>query len=192
MATGAEGSGPAANQRPCIDQTVSMRMDHRLQGRIDPSDVVQDTFLDADRRLAEFQADSRQLPLFLWLRLLATQRLVDLHRRHLGAQMRDASLEISVHQPCSLQTSSIWLASKLVDPHETGSSAAIRNEIEESVRAALDGMDATDREVLAMRHFEQLTNREVALALGLTTTAASNRYIRALRRLKKVLHADQF
>lgn len=176
--------------RPRLKQSVSMRMDRRLCGRVDPSEVVQETFLDASERLDHFTSEPQRMPLFLWLRLLAAQRLIDLHRQHLGAQMRDASLEVSLDRPESLQTSSIWLAEQLVDRHGTGSDAAIRSEIQRQVQEALNQMDALDSEVLAMRHFELLTNQEVALALAISVTASSNRCIRALRRLKDILGPD--
>lgn len=170
--------------RTQLKKSIAMRMDPRLCGRIDPSDVVQETYLDASRRLDQFAVQSDRMPLALWLRLLAMQRLVDLQRQHLGSQMRDASLEISLDRPAFLQTSSVWLAEQLVDQHDSGSTAAMRGEVQQQVQAALNEMEPLDREVLAMRHFELLSNQEIALALGISVKASSNRYIRALRRLK--------
>lgn len=176
--------------RKRLRRSVAMRLDHRLYGRVDPSDVVQEAFIDVLRRWEEFAAAPDRMPLFLWFRLLASQRLVDLQRQHLGAQMRDATLEISLDRPDLMQVSSIWLAAQLVDRQETGSDVAMRAEVQSRVQARLAEMDPVDREVLAMRHFELLTNQEAALALGISENAASNRYIRALKRLKEILTPD--
>lgn len=173
--------------RSRLKQSVAMRMDQRLYGRIDPSDVVQETFLDAARRLREFAKEPERMPLLLWIRLLAVQRLVDLHRQHLGAKMRDVGLEVPLEQPGALQASSVWMAQQLIDRGETGSTVAMREELCQQVHEALNDLDPVDREVLAMRHFELLSNREVSIALDISPTAASNRYIRALRRLKGLL-----
>ncbi len=178
--------------RPRVKRGVAMRLDPRVTGRIDPSDVVQEAYVDVVRRWSEYVAQSERMPLLLWVRLLAAQRLVDLHRQHLGAQMRDAGLEVSLDRPPHGQTSSVWLARELVDEQGLGEAAAQRAEIQERVRGALESMELIDREVLAMRHFEELSNLEVAQALEISPTAASNRYIRALKRLRAVLSsADQ-
>ncbi|MBX3414215.1 MAG: sigma-70 family RNA polymerase sigma factor [Pirellulales bacterium] len=173
--------------RSDLKEAVAIRIDPRVGGRIDPSDVVQETYLDAERRAHEFVSQADRMPLHIWFRLLAMQRLVDLHRQHLGAAMRNAALEIPFERGASMQTSSIWMAEQLIDDGESGSEAAIRAETQSMVHAALERMDPLDREVLAMRHFEMLTNGEVATILGISATAASNRYIRALRRLQVVL-----
>jgi RNA polymerase sigma-70 factor, ECF subfamily len=169
-----------------LKQAVRMRMDPRIAGRIDPSDVVQEAYLDASRRLPEFVAQ-KTMPLFLWFRLLTNQRLIVLHRRHFGAHMRDATKEQSLISPNHVPTSSIWLANQLLDRHESPSSAAMRGELRQTLQDTLDRMEALDREVLAMRHFELLTNQEIAQSLGITKAAASNRYIRALKRMKEIL-----
>ena len=177
--------------RERLRQLIRLRLHPRLQGRLDESDVVQDAFLDANRRFAEYTANPA-VSLFLWLRSLTLQRLVDLQRLHLGAQMRDAGRELSLHS-VSLhngpmpEASSLFLAEQLVGQMTSVSQAAIRAETQVRVQAALNLMDPIDREVLALRHFEMLTNEEVAQVLGLKKTAASNRYIRALRRMKGVL-----
>src|SRR5262245_26276571 len=138
-------------------------------------------------RLAEYARDPAPMPFHLWLRLVAGQRLTDLHRFHLGARMRDAGQEVSLHRGPFPQASSIALAAQLLGQWTSASKAAIRAEHKLIVQEALNGMDPIDREVLALRHFEHLSNEETALVLGLTNKAASNRYIRALKRLKEVL-----
>jgi RNA polymerase sigma-70 factor (ECF subfamily) len=167
-----------------------MRIDPRLNGRIDPSDVVQETYLDATRRIGEFQSQAKSVSFLTWFRFLAVQRLVDLHRRHLGTQARDASLEVSLNRPAGPLTSSVWLADQILDHRESGSEAVLRTELREMVRAALDQLDPLDREVLAMRHYEMLSNQEVAALLEISVKASSNRYVRGVRRLQSLLPID--
>lgn len=176
--------------RKRLRQSVAMRLDERLTGRVDPSDVVQETFVDVVRRWDEYAQLAERMPLFLWFRLLTAQKLIDLQRQHLGAQMRDVTLEVSLDRPDALCVSSVWLAKHLIDRQQTGSSAAVHAEIRRRVQEALEAMDPVDCEVLAMRHFEEMTNQEVAAALGLSKSAASNRYLRALEKLGKILTPD--
>lgn len=165
-------------QRERLGRMIRFRIDPRLLGRVDPEDVVQDVFLDAQQRLYAFRADSRSLP--FWLRLVAQQTLIDLHRRHLGARMRSAAQERVLAQSQSL---SGFLVGKLTSP----SQAMMRDELRQQLQQALDTMDEIDREVLVLRHFEELCNKEVAELLGIGENAASNRYVRALGRLKGLL-----
>jgi RNA polymerase sigma-70 factor (ECF subfamily) len=153
---------------------------------LDPSDVLQEAYLDLSRRLSDYAADPK-LPFFLWLRLLTGQKLTDLHRQHLGAKMRDARQEVSLYRGPLPQASSVSLAAQLLGRLTSASQAAVRAETQLKVQDALNTMDPIDREVLTLRHFEQLSNDETALVLGLSKTAASNRYIRALKRLKDAL-----
>ncbi len=173
--------------RAQLRRMIRLRLDRRLSGRIDSSDVLQEAYLDVRRRLGEYARDPAGMPFHLWLRLVAGQRLTDLHRFHLGAQMRDAGQEVSLHRGPFPQASSISLAAQLLGKMTSASHAAIRAEHKLIVQEALNGMDPIDREVLALRHFEHLSNDETALVLGLSKSAASNRYIRALKRLKEIL-----
>ena len=165
-----------------------MRLDRRLQGRVDPSDVLQDAFLDITQRLPEYVAQP-EMPFYLWLRLLTGQRLLALHRRHLGAQMRDAGQEVSLYRGALPQASSASLAAQLLGRLTSPTQAAIRAELQIKLQEALNELDPIDREILTLRHFEELTNNETATVLGLQKAAASNRYVRALKRLKTVLNA---
>jgi RNA polymerase sigma-70 factor, ECF subfamily len=169
-----------------LRRMVQLRMDRRLQGRLDPSDVLQEAYLEFSRSLAEYLREP-SMPFFLWLRCLAGRKLHALHRRHLGAQVRDAGREVSLHHGALPQASSISLAAQLLGHHTSPSQAAARAELQIRVQEALNGMDPIDREILALRHFEQLSNSEAAQTLGLSEAAASNRFVRALRRLKKIL-----
>src|SRR6516162_9368512 len=172
--------------RDRLEQMVRLRLDRRLQGRLDPADVLQEAYLDVARRFPEYAADHK-LPFLLWLRLLTGQRLVDLHRQHLGAKMRNAGLEVSIYRGDLPRASSASLAEMLLGRLTTASRAAIRAETQLRVQEALNAMDPTDREVLVLRHFEMLSNEEAAQVLGLKPSAASNRHMRALKRLKDIM-----
>jgi RNA polymerase sigma-70 factor (ECF subfamily) len=175
-----------SQHRERLRRMVALRLDRRLQARVDASDVVQDAFLEASTRLAEYVQEPA-MSFFLWLRFLTAQKILELHRRHLGAQMRDAGREISLYRNALPATSSAALAAQLLG-HETGpSEAAIRAERKIRLQEALNSLDPLDREVLALRHFEQLNNAETAQSLGLQESAASKRYIRALKKLRDIL-----
>jgi len=172
--------------RERLRRMVQLRLDRRLRGRIDPSDVIQEAFLDASRRLVEYAADPA-MPPFLWLRFLTAQRLITLHRIHLGVKGRDAGREVSLHSGPLPSADSRSLAAQLLGRLTTPSRAAMRAEVQIRIQDALNSMDPIDREILALRHFEELNNSETAAVLGLHKAAASNRYVRALRRLKEIL-----
>jgi RNA polymerase sigma-70 factor (ECF subfamily) len=169
-----------------LEQMIRLRLDRRLQGRLDPADVFQEAYLDFARRFAEYTANPT-LPFYLWLRLLTGQKLVALHRYHLGAKMRNAGLEVSLHHGDLPRASSASLAELLMGRLTTASRAAIRAETQVRVQEALNSMDPVDREILVLRHFEMLSNEEAAQVLGLKRQAASNRHARALKRLKEIL-----
>jgi RNA polymerase sigma-70 factor (ECF subfamily) len=175
-----------AHYRGRLRRMVKLRLDRRLQGRVDASDVLQEAYLDVIRRAAEYTAKP-SMPFFLWLRLLTGQRLLMVHRQHLGAKMRDAGQEVSLYRGALPQASSVSLAAQLLGRLTSPSLAAVRAEMQLKLQEALNGMDPIDREVLTLRHFEELSNGETAAVLGLQKAAASNRYIRALKRLKDVL-----
>jgi RNA polymerase sigma-70 factor, ECF subfamily len=172
--------------RERLRRMVALRLDRRLQGRVDPSDVIQEACLDAARRLAEYHKNPT-MPFFLWLRFLTGQRLLDEHRRHLGAAARDAGREISLYRGALPETTTAALAAHLLGRLTTPSQAAIRAERKIRLQEALNSLDPIDREVLVLRHFEELSNGEAAAVLGLDKSAASKRYARALVRLKDIL-----
>src|SRR5205807_3155397 len=162
--------------RERLRRMVRLRLDRRLQGRIDPSDVLQEAFLDAAKRAAEYAAHP-SMPVYLWLRFLTGQRLMALHRQHLGAKMRNAGQEVSLYRGALPQASSVSLAAQLLGRLTSPTQAAIRAEMQIKLQEALNSMDALDREVLTLRHFEELSNNETAQVLGIQKAAASNRYI---------------
>jgi len=172
--------------RSRLRRMVSFRLDPRLQGRLDPSDVVQDVCLAAWQHLGSYvkQPDT---PFFLWLRAVAGHKLGDLHRHHLGAQVRDARREVSLYQGSLPGATSAALAARLLGHLTHPSEAAVRAERKVQLQTALNAMDPIDREVLALRHFEQLTVSEAAAVLGIKEKATGMRYVRALRRLKEIL-----
>jgi RNA polymerase sigma-70 factor (ECF subfamily) len=172
--------------RDRLEQMVRLRMDRRLQGRIDAADVLQETYLEVASRIGEF-GRAPTATVYVWLRFLAAQKLTDLTRRHLGTRMRDAGQEISLYRGTMPCASSVSLAAQLLGRITSPSRAAIRAETQRRVQEALGAMDALDREILALRHFELMSNGEVAEVLGLSKSAASNRYVRALGRLKSIL-----
>lgn len=169
-----------------LERLVSLRLDRRLRGRVDEADVVQDTFLEAARRIQEY-LERPVMPFFLWLRFIANQRLQALCREHLGVRKRDVRREIPIDQGPYPEASSEALAAQLVGKLTTPSQAAVRTEMKAHLSHALESMDEADREVIALRHFEELGHAEVALVLGIDESAASKRYIRALKRLKEIL-----
>ena len=176
-----------ALHRERLRRMVAWRLDPRLNGRLDPSDVLQEVFLDAAKRLPSY-LEKPDLPAGLWLRLLTGRRLLELHRQHLGAQMRSAGQEVPIAQSRAC-ASAPSLAAQLVGHLTSPSQAAARAETAGRLTRALEEMDPIDREVLILRHFDELSNNEVAELLGLQKAAASNRYVRALKRLKDILTA---
>ena len=174
-------------QRDRLRRLVRLRLDRRLSGRVDSDDVLQDAYLEARKRLADYARDPQAMPFHLWLRLVTGQKLADLHRFHLGAQARDAGMEVSLHRGAYPQASSASLAAQLLGKMTSASRAAIRAEHKLILQEALNGLDPIDREVLSLRHFEELTRAETAAVLGIEEAAAAKRYVRALKRLKQML-----
>jgi len=175
-----------ARHRDRLRRMVDMRLDRRLQGRIDASDVVQEAHLEIASRLAEYLKDPK-LPLFLWLRLVVGEKLAKLHRTHLGAQKRDAGLEVSIFREALPAASSAALAAHLLGKHTSPTQAAVRAERLLRLQDAINTLDPIDREILSLRHFEELSRGEAAQALGIEEAAAAKRYVRAMKRLKDLL-----
>ena len=166
---------------------LDFRMDRRLLGRVDSSDILQEAYLDAVNRIDHYLKEP-QVSIFVWLRGIVNQTLINVHRRHIGVQARDAAREEKLNKG-GPHTSSDSLAAHLVGHLTSPSQAAMKAEMTMRLEEALDGMDEIDREVLILRHFEELSNNEVAEILELQKAAASNRYVRALGRLKKTLES---
>jgi RNA polymerase sigma-70 factor (ECF subfamily) len=176
-----------SQHRDRLRRMVELRLDARLRGRVSPSDVLQEAYIDILNRLPHYQA-SPDVSFFVWARAVTVQRLIQVHREHLLAQARDAGREVRLGRDATIEASSERMA-ELMGEVTSPSVAAQRGEVVAMVREALDRLDPLDREVVALRHFEDLSNQEVAAALGIRTAAASKRYVRALERLRVVLEA---
>jgi RNA polymerase sigma-70 factor (subfamily 1) len=186
----AGGDNAAANRllerhRAALRRLIAVRMDRAMARRVDASDIVQDVLLEASRRMGEYLRDPA-MPFHLWLRQMAKDRMIDLHRRH-HAQRRDVDRERPLAQRAFPDQSSLDLAAQLKDAELTPAAATIRKELEGRFLEALDELEENDREIITMRHVEQLGNSEVAEALSLSPAAAGMRYVRALRRLRAIL-----
>jgi RNA polymerase sigma-70 factor (ECF subfamily) len=169
-----------------LARMVAFRMDPRLRGRVDAADIVQEAFVAASTRREEY-FQLAAVPMILWLRGFVTNKLLEVHRHHLGTRMRDAKREQPIEAPCSADDASAALCAYLTAGLTRASVAAVREEVRSRLAEALDKMDATDREVLILRHFEQLTNAEAAQVVGIQERAAAKRYLRALARLRLIL-----
>jgi RNA polymerase sigma-70 factor (ECF subfamily) len=177
-----------AQHRELVRRMIDLRLDPAIAARVDASDVVQDVLLEASRRLDSYLANP-VMPFHLWLRHIAKDHLIDAHRRH-RAQRRGVDRERPMVPAALAGKSSVELAGQLMDPERTPASAAIQHEMERRLHQAIAQLDEDDREVILMRHFEQLSNQEVAAGLGLTEAAASMRYLRAMRRLRERLQPE--
>lgn len=167
-----------------LERLVEFRLDARIRSRVDPADVLQEAFIEIARRINDYLA-SPEVSFFVWIRQITLQTLIGVQRRHFG-QKRDPKQEVAFPNNGSDATS-YSIAQAICAQQTSPSRAAMRAEEIQQLHAALAEMDETDREVLALRHFEHLGNNEVAEALGLTATAASNRYVRAMTRLTEIM-----
>ncbi len=172
--------------REPLRRVIDLRLDPVLARRVDASDIVQDVLIEANQRLTEY-LKSPAMPFHLWLRHLAQDRIIDTHRRHRTAQRRSIDREQSIARPAWADESSNSLVAQLVSTDRTPASEAIQGELARRLTAAIDQLADDDREIILMRHHEQLANQDVAKVLDLTEAAASMRYLRALRRLRGVL-----
>ena len=175
-----------ARHREPVRRMIDLRLDPAIVQRVDASDIVQEVMLEASRRLADYLKDPK-MPFPIWLRHLAKDHLIDAHRRHHQAQKRGVNREQPMHRPAWADQSSMELAAQFVDPERTPASEAMQRELQGRLQAAMTQLEPIDHEVILMRHFEHLTNQEVAASLELTEPAASMRYLRAVRRLRDLL-----
>jgi len=186
-----QGNDDAVNQlidrhRNALRHLVRMRLDRKIQRRVDVSDVVQDVLIEANRRLKTY-LENPAMPFHLWIRHIARDRIIDAHRRHRGSAKRSVDREQPMVIPGGFDQSSIILASQLVDREKTPAAKTMEKELARRVEDAITDLDDVDAEVIVMRHYEQLTNQEIAQALNLTEPAASMRYLRAVRRLRDLI-----
>ena len=175
-----------ASYRERLRRIIQFRIDSRITARVSDSDVLQDTYIAAAKRLTHFSQQT-EMSAFLWLRLLVKQQLVDIHRQHLKAEKRDARKEMGLQPYQSSGQTSMALAVQLAGSITAASEVVAQAETIALLESSLNEMDETDREVIALRHFEELTNIETASVLNLQPSAASKRYLRAMSRLSKLM-----
>lgn len=191
LARAATGDAQALNlllerSRDRLRRMVRLRINHRLRGRLDESDVLQESFLEISKRLPEYFRDPRA-PFFLWLRHITGLKLAEAHRRHFHTQARNIEREFALDANGFPSADSASLAGALADRLSTPSQAAIKAELRAQVQQALEKLDPVDREVLGLKHFEQLSISEIAAVLGLSKAGAGSRYLRATKRLRQLL-----
>lgn len=185
------GDVDAVNQlmqrhRDALRRMVQMRLDQKIQRRVDVSDIVQDVLVEANRRLADY-LQNPVMSFHLWLRQIAKDRIIDAHRRHRVSAKRSIDREQPLAAPAGMGRSTMELAAQICDRELTPAAAATQREMVRRVEQAITQLGEQDCEIIVMRHYEQLSNQEVAEALGLTEPAASMRYLRAVRRLREQL-----
>ena len=185
-----QGSRTAVNQlferyRPRLRRMLNVRLDTRLLARMDPSDVIQETLMDAHNRLGSY-LEKREVPFYPWLRQIAWERLIDAHRHHIKAEKRSVLFE----KPGTLSLpyeSAVRLAQRIVADQTGPSRAAAKREMRIHVRESLERLPAVEREVLVLRFLEELSLRDTAAVLGVSEGAVSMRQLRAIVKLKAVL-----
>ncbi len=194
LAKARDGNESALNElmerhRAALRHLVRMRLDRKIQRRVDVSDVVQDVLIEANRRLIDYLANP-VMPFHLWMRQIARDRIIDAHRRHRQSARRSVDREQPLAVPGNMQQSSIDLAGQLAGDDKSPSMQVLEKEMARHVESAIGELEETDAEVIIMRHYEQLTNQEIAAALDLTEPAASMRYLRAVRRLRELMQSN--
>ncbi len=171
-----------------FSKMIALRLDPRLAGRIDPADVLQDAFIDVNKKLPQYDQD-RQVPLFIWMRTIVQERIVATHRLHLNTEKRDARLEKNIVRAPNPDESAWSLAHVLLSNDTSISGRAIRSEQHDQLATALASLDPIDHEIILLRIYENLSNVEVAQSLNIETSAASKRFLRAMDRLGEILRS---
>lgn len=174
-----------SKHRDVLLRIISFRIEPALRSRVDPDDILQEAYIEIARRIDEY-VEGVPVSFFVWIRQRTIQTLIDIHRAHFRDK-RDAMRDVPLAVPNYGQTTSLSMARYLADNMTSPSQAAVKSEQSNQLHQALEAMNETDREILAMRHFEHLSNLQVAEVLGITPTAASNRYVRAAAKLSEIL-----
>ena len=174
--------------RDALRRLIAIRMDQKIQRRVDVSDVLQDVLVEANRRLQDYLSNAA-MPFHLWIRQIARDRIIDAHRRHRVSAKRSVDREQVLQLGATDDRSSIMLLNEVCDQELTPAAQATQKEMAEAVERAISQLGDQDAEIVIMRHYEKLSNQEVAEALGLSEPAASMRYLRAVRRLRELLGA---
>jgi RNA polymerase sigma-70 factor (ECF subfamily) len=189
-----QGDGQAREQlltrhRGRLRQMIAFRLDPRVAARVDPSDVVQEALTDASRKLSGYLKE-RPLPYYPWLRQLALERLMKLHRRHIQAQKRTVTREEDWLPPLP-DESAMELANRVLVGQSQPMGHAVREELRQRVRVILAQLLPRDREILILRHLEQMKPREMAAVIGITEGAVRVRHLRALQRFRELLRQSE-
>ncbi len=171
--------------RDQLRRVVALRLDRRLAARVDPSDVIQEAMADAVHKLPDYLR-RRPLPFYPWLRQLALERLIVMHRQHIQAQKRSVTREQGQALPLT-DESALQLADRLLAPGGTPIAELLREEVRRRVQEALARLDPRDQEVLVLRHLEQLSTRETAEVMNISEGAVKVRHLRALRRFRGLM-----
>ncbi len=175
-----------AEHRDRLWRIVNFRLDRRLLGRVDADDVLQEAYLDAATRIEHYLNDPA-ISFFIWLRTIVGQTLIDVHRRHLSAKKRDVRREVKPNRRVFSASTSFQIADILLADLTSPSQAILKEELAVKLHEALESMNEIDREILVLRHFEELSNIEAAEVLEIESKTASMRYFRALTRLRSIL-----
>jgi RNA polymerase sigma-70 factor, ECF subfamily len=175
--------------RNSLRRMIQLRLDQRIMQRVDVSDVIQDVLMEANRRLKDYLANP-VIPFHLWIRQIAKDRIIDAHRRHRVSAKRSIDREQAVGGHGPPDQSTIELANQFRDKALTPAAAATQRELAQQIESAVQLLRDNDREIILMRHYEQLNNQEIAQSLGLTEPAASMRYLRAIKRLREVIEGS--
>jgi RNA polymerase sigma-70 factor (ECF subfamily) len=177
-----------ARYRERLRRMLRLRLDRRLLGKVDLSEVLHQAFADACQGAAEYLKQPA-MPVFLWLRFMTGQRLAALHRQHLGSDFEGAGQEVSLYRGALPAATSSALAAQLLGGLPPSAQPTGRAELQIRLQDALNTINLLDREILVLRHFEELSNNETALVLGIEKSVASNRYLQALKGLKNILNS---
>ncbi len=173
-----------------VRRLVQLRLDRKVQQRVDVSDVVQEVMVEASGRLIKY-LDDPVMAFHLWLRQIAWDHIIDTYRRHRVSAKRNMDREQSMSVPAGQDHSTAELVVQICDPALTPAAAASQREIARRVESAIERLNDQDKEIILMRHYEHLSNLEIAEVLGLNPPAASMRYLRAVRRLRQLLEGDE-
>lgn len=175
--------------RERLRRMVAWRMDPRVSARVDPSDVVQETLIEASQKMPEYLRE-RPVPFYPWLRRMAWQRLVKLHEFHMHTAKRTVTRE--VHRVMSLPDhSSQLLVNQLVDSQITPSQSLMKDELVRRLHTLLGQLPPRDFEVLAMHYIEQMSRADIAAALEISVSAVNMRHMRAIVRIRTLMEEDR-
>ncbi|MBT3890975.1 MAG: sigma-70 family RNA polymerase sigma factor [Planctomycetaceae bacterium] len=176
--------------RKSLHRMIQLRLDRRIRQRVDVSDVLQDVLIEANRRIDRY-LDNPIMDFHLWIRQIAKDRIIDAHRRHRVTKRRSVDREQAPVVRGRIDHSTVNLAAQLPDLDITPAAQAIRHEMALQTEAALELLPEIDKNIILMRHHEQLSNGEAAVALDVSEAAASMRYLRALKKLRSLMIPEE-